>query len=157
MIKNLLFLLSIVLFLFSCEVEGPMGPQGTAGQNGQNGKDGQDGNANVVSEVFTINTSDWVEHGTFGSITHYYDVTLIISEITNDIFQSGSVIAYLKSSSDTYIALPYTFTDIGYYTTYSFGYQVGKLIIEIQDSDFMTLRPDSQITAKIVIVESTNP
>lgn len=148
------------LILFGCEKEGPMGPTGLAGKDGADGKDGKDGNANVKSITKSIAPSDWMASGTAGEdLYFYYEIS--IPEITNDIVQNGVVMIYYKETDGSYHALPTTYNfyssylDYYYHTTIRFSFKTGKVRIEIEDSDMITIRPDSSIEFKIVVIEGS--
>ncbi|WP_103864530.1 collagen-like protein [Aquimarina sp. I32.4] len=95
------FLAIITLLTFSCSdgedgAVGPTGPQGEQGvngqdgTNGQNGVDGQDGNANVVSVLFEDQT---ISNG---------DTVFDIPELTQEIFDTGLVYAYVTVTGNEY-------------------------------------------------------
>ncbi len=52
-----------------------------------------------------------------------------------------------------YIALPITVIYDNYYSVISYSYKIGYVTIEVLDSDFMTLRPDEDVTFKVVVIE----
>lgn len=160
--KNLLLLLPITLFLFSCETEGPIGPAGPAGKDGTNGidgTDGNDGNANVVSKNYTVSPNDWIEHGVLG-IDQYYDVKIDIPEITSEIIEKGVVLVYLNVSG-TYYPLPITSpngVDIGdeqyqWLSLIDYVFKVGSVTIMYGSSDFMNDPIENYLEFKIVIIE----
>lgn len=93
---NYLMFFVIVGFLFTgCVEEGPMGPEGLPGRDGLNGRDGRDGNANVYySQWYTPSkwngkTGDW-----------YFNVS--DNRITEDIVESGVILAYMSIPNDVY-------------------------------------------------------
>ncbi len=88
--------MALSLTLTSCSkdgddgLDGAQGEQGIPGTDGQDGEDGEDGNANVTSlllEDQTISTGDNV-----------YDV----SELTQEIFDTGFVFAYVTVNGNDY-------------------------------------------------------
>lgn len=88
------FFLSIIVALaIGCNPEdgedGAMGPKGEQGIQGAVGEDGQDGNANVIS-VFL--SAIRIEIG---------NNTIVIPELTQEIFDTGFVIGYLTVSGST--------------------------------------------------------
>jgi hypothetical protein len=160
----ILILFAFSLFtMYSCEVEGPIGPVGPTGKDGKDGvdgQDGQDGNANVVSITKTIAPSDWIATGTLGEdLYFYYEIS--IPEITDDIVQNGAVIIYYKDIYGSYHALPVTYyfyvssVDYYYHSTIRYSYQIGKVRIELEDSDLNTYRLEESAEFKIVIIEGS--
>jgi hypothetical protein len=87
-----LLLASSLLILSSC---GEKGPAGRNGIDGQDGIDGVDGNANVIYSpwitptVWNGQTGDW-----------YFDVSN--SAISQDIVESGVILAYVSLPDDIY-------------------------------------------------------
>lgn len=141
-------MLSIIL-ITGCTKEGPEGPQGPPGE------DGKDGNANVVSITKTIGTNDWSPEGT-AEVDLLYYVEISIPEITNSIVQDGLVVVFASEpSSGTFIALPMTILGSYFHTTYSYAFQLGKVVIEVQDSDMNTYRPENNIEFKIVVIDGS--
>ena len=81
--------------LSSCTKEGPVG------KDGKDGADGRDGNANVYSTEITIYSQDWQNNnGIYGAGSQ-------ISQITQDVIDNGTVLAYYKDANNTYFAIPY--------------------------------------------------
>ncbi len=83
-------ILVLILFLSACAedgVDGQIGPQGPAGADGANG---QDGNANVVSVLF--------ENQTISNGDNVFD----IPELTQEIFDTGIVYAYVTVTGNNY-------------------------------------------------------
>ncbi|WP_271770162.1 collagen-like triple helix repeat-containing protein [Aquimarina algiphila] len=87
-----IFLILIVLFTFSCSdgEDGAIGPAGPQGEQGVNGQNGQDGNANVVSILLEDQT---ISNG---------DTVFDIPELTQEIFDSGFVFAYVTVTGNDY-------------------------------------------------------
>ena len=97
-LKLLPRLLAIVLItgVISCKTEGPEGPAG---------RDGLDGNANVKTRIITVTPSGWSGDG------YVYQAQKQADIITADIVEKGAVLCYLQDANNTYIPLPYTFTN----------------------------------------------
>jgi len=126
----------IIALTVSCNGEdGAIGPPGPAGQNGTNGNDGIDGNANVTS-VTMAGTS-------FIDGENNYSV----SELTQDILDTGVVIGYLRNSgASTWFALPLSFS----------GFEV---FIQSMQLGTITLRANyngNDVDLRFVFIESTN-
>ena len=87
------FLSTLLIFALSCSSEdgedGAIGPQGMQGPAGVDGEDGEDGNANVVS-VFVPDVAITVGRN-----------TIMIPELTEDIFNNGFVIGYVTIAGNT--------------------------------------------------------
>jgi len=80
-----------IIVISSCTKEGPQGPPG---------------NANVVSNEFVVNSTDW----TAGTSDYYVNIT--DADITSDIINNGAVLVYWVGTSNgsTFIE-PLPFTD----------------------------------------------
>ncbi|MEQ8910292.1 MAG: hypothetical protein RIC95_13925 [Vicingaceae bacterium] len=136
----ILILATITIFA-SCEKEGPEGPTGPAG------KDGVDGNANVSSSLtvssWTYDDPSWVAN-------------LSIPAITQDIVNTGAVLAYIKTQ-DTFYQIPITFYQTSTYSTsVEVETKLGGVSIYWTDSDRTTpVNPGSQ-TFKIIVIASSD-
>ncbi len=100
--NTLLAVAIIVSFLIGCKkdaVEGPRGPQG---------------NANVHSQTFTVNASDWYY------FLGWSNVDIQVPFITDDIIATGAVLVYEKSGSLTF-AMPYTANGVDHRYIYYSG------------------------------------
>jgi len=88
----------IMVITFSCSPEdgtdGAQGPAGAAGQDGTNGQDGEDGNANVMAVTFA--SPAWS-----GST-----INLTAPEITQNTFDNGAVLGYVKFANVNSIFYP---------------------------------------------------
>lgn len=142
--KSNLFKLSFAFILFlsttSCQKEGAQGPAGPAGPAGS---------ANVKSVSFE-NQSFF-----FNPLTNKYQINLTVSDITGDIFNNGSVSAYLGSVDDPstgWTALPGNFTPD--YSTdslthfYDFVWSTGSVSILTNDN------PGYNVNVHVVIANS---
>ena len=114
------------------------GPQGPPGPPGIDGRDGVDGNANVSSIKYSILADDWVEVGTPGENNFYLLLDLTVPEITEDINESGLVLAYFRANDqDPWTALPFTFIshDPEYTETFDFTYEIGFVTLFSKATD----------------------
>lgn len=84
-----MFFVLVGMFFAGCVKEGPMGPEGPRGPQGR------DGNANVFSSQW-ISPQQW--NGQTGD--WYFDVAN--SAITEDVVESGVILAYLSIPNDIY-------------------------------------------------------
>ncbi len=127
----------LVAFSFSCSPEdgddGAPGPQGPAGTNGQ------DGNANVFSSSWAeFETAVWEPMSSeFGIDYRNYPIT--VSEITQDIVDSGTVLVYSRfvvTGTQTYM-LPYTenITGVAGGQIINFRIGVNDLTIKMRKTD----------------------
>lgn len=140
------------LTLAACE-----GPEGPRGPRGEDGLDGQDGNANVKSEIFTINQEHWVESDDFGVWYHVRETNLM----TQDIVDYGAVLFYMKDANgiNSWLSLPVTnvFEDTltgTYSTNLEPWHELGAYYIQWRDSHpEFPLPPDWDITIKAVAIE----
>lgn len=121
-----LFALSVALLLTACK-KGDTGPTGANGTNGTNG------NANVQGTVLTANGNDW-QWDPFNSRNL---IVLTDSEITEAIYDSGSVEIYQQTGAAAWLTLPYSFQPAGapYTLNWYCMHSVGSVIIYAQASD----------------------
>lgn len=122
-IKLLVLITTISLNFLSCTKEGPEGPQGPQGIQGPAG---QDGNANVIYGTVTLNSSNWTFSNGLWSTN-----TLNDNGITNDVYDGGVVMVYLKGGN-SWVPIPYTAVASGGNLSLSiyFYYSVGSLVLE---------------------------
>lgn len=139
----------VIAGLISCKVEGPEGPAG---------RDGADGNANVKTQIITVTPSNWSGDG------YVYEARKQSSIITADIVTSGAVLCYMQDSNNTYIPLPFTFTnwylnekeEPVFYNSHSlFIYSPGVISFLLQDDDAMTPAPTANVIFKVVTIASS--
>tara|TARA_R110000868_G_scaffold289544_4_gene549772 strand:- start:295 stop:804 length:510 start_codon:yes stop_codon:yes gene_type:complete len=98
-VNTKLFLMGVCAVLaLSCSSEdgneGAIGPQGIQGEQGTAGQDGEDGNANVTSILFEDQTI-LIGNNDFA-----------IPQLTQEIFDNGVVLAYLKGTDGSWQPLP---------------------------------------------------
>ncbi len=143
-----LCLLSLVLFISSCKVEGPAGPAG---------EDGVDGNANVRTQIIRVATTDWQ-----GGPISGYEAQKAASIVTQNIVDSGVVLCYLKQGSRYYSIPSSNFVviedDGGLYAWtrhFIFSHSLNAVQFTIQDDDGETVTPSSQVEFKIVAISSS--
>lgn len=93
-------ILSAICLTTSCiEKVGPMGP---AGRDGRDGRDGKDG-LGVESVVYIpVEEKDWVYSGLTDN--NYFQVTVPVPELTEEIFDGGVVKMYRAFDYDTQYA-----------------------------------------------------
>lgn len=135
---SLLFLSCIFFIMQSCS------KKGDPGQDGAPGTDGAPGNSVNVSESFKLVNADYtngywsIETGGGGSLGFPTKVaTISIPKITQKVFNSGTVLVYLKvpdglaGTSTQYTLLPFSIGSFstGYLTNIKFAYETGKLRI----------------------------
>ena len=133
------FMALIIMLTLSCTGEdGADGIPGAAGQdgtNGTNGTNGEDGNANVTSVL--------LENVSFVP----GEKILTVTELNQDILDSGVVIGYLRNSGEsTWFALPLSFSGFELFIQ---SIQLGSITIRANyignGTDF-----------RFVLIESTN-
>lgn len=131
--KILLFTFCIGLF-YSCKKEGPPG---------------KDGNANVVSSTVTV--TNWVYSAPS------YVATISYAAITQEIINSGAVLVYVESGTNSYTQLPLTFyQNSSYSTTLEVENFIGGLRIFWTDSDLTQPNTPPSVKFKIVVIASSN-
>ena len=134
----LLFLSCIFFIMQSCS------KKGDPGQDGAPGADGAPGNSVNVSDSFKLVNADYangywsVETGGGSALGFSAKVaTVNIPKITQKVFNSGTVLVYLKvpnglvATSTQYTLLPFSIGSFstGYLTNIKFAYETGKLRI----------------------------
>ncbi|MFD2563460.1 collagen-like triple helix repeat-containing protein [Aquimarina rubra] len=101
---RLITVLVLSVVIFSCEGEdGAIGPQGEQGEQGPQGEQGEPGTANVMY-------SDWIDSGFENDITDGFDAFNIDApEITQEILDTGTILVYARSTTNTIYQVPVTF------------------------------------------------
>lgn len=127
------FMVLIIMLTFSCS--GEDGADGLNGATGQDGTNGEDGNANVTSVL--LENISFVPGET----------TLTVTELNQDILDSGVVIGYLRNSGEsTWFALPLSF---GGFELFIQSIQLGSITIRANYVGNVT-------DFRFVLIESTN-
>lgn len=89
--------------------QGPAGPQGQQGPGGAEGSEGQDGQQGETGTANVI-YSDWIDGGFETDIADGFDAFNITApEVTQTILDSGVILVFAKSNSNTVYPLPVTF------------------------------------------------
>ncbi len=176
--KKLIFLFAAAtLALTSCEGPmGPPGPQGMPGQNGQDGQDGRDGQNGqngrdgegtnwFKTNPITIRTRDWQLDGNAGDLNSYYYCKVRVPQLTQHIYNTGSVVAYIENLDGKKNGMPFVYhrgdvgkngEDILWTETYDFDFYVedstgGWVTFYLTYSDFNTqVNPEEDKTFYIV-------
>lgn len=144
-VKTLLLSTILVVMFNGCAKDGETGPQGPQG------------NANVTSLTLIIPSSGWVHLGTSGQPSDMYEVVSSASNITNDIVTKGTVSVFASSDNGAHwTALPFTFHGTNYSESWSFSYGLNQIVIDIQDSDHLTVAPSGTVQFKVVATASSN-
>ena len=138
---------SIALFSLSCS-KGPAGPagpaglQGAAGPTGATGATGPQGNANVSSGTVTLTNTNYAND--YWSITTgpssslglgARKASIAVTSITANIFNTGTVLVYLKvpvgftSALTGWTLLPFSIKSIdgNYFISLKTNYEIGKV------------------------------
>lgn len=144
--KQLLTALLIILFTTittSCQgPEGPMGPMGPSGEG-----------TSWATQSYHIKASDWKLQGKTNELNSYYYVNISIPDLDKNIFQYGSVLAYLETEPGIKNGLPYVShrggkDNLGEFLwtqTYDFDFYPGGATIYLTYSDFnTTVRPSAE-------------
>jgi hypothetical protein len=141
----------IMVAAFSCSPEdgtdGAQGATGPAGQDGTNGQDGEDGNANVLAVTFA--SPAWN-----GS-----NISLTVPEITQDVFDNGAVLGYVKFANINSIFYPVpggVFPSIPSFVIRTF-IEVGAYELRAVEWDGTTHgTPENIEEVKLIIIESSS-
>ena len=86
---------------------GATGTNGANGTTGANGTNGTNGVANISTINFTCSNLNWTEGQEVGG-NWVWEYQRTSPEITNAIYSSGAVMVYMGSSTEGYIALPFS-------------------------------------------------
>lgn len=165
--KKGLFLLTTILFLIACE--GPMGPQGPIGPQGPQGKQGAQGEqgaqgpqgpqgedgygSNWYVTSITVNENEWKLKGTAGDLNSYFYVYKPLSQLTQYVYDNGSVIAYIDMGEGVKNGMPYVLhlgeavdaKEFLWTQTYDFDFYEGGIGFYVTYSDFNTqFRPGTE-------------
>lgn len=152
--RKLLFFLFAICFI-SCE--GPEGPRGYDGRDGQDGE-----GVHWFNKAYTIKSTDWILDGNSNDLGSYYYTDIILNDLNDEIYQWGTVIAYIEATPGAKIGMPYIthkgFTDETGKTslwteTYDFDYTSGSIRIYLTYSDFVTeIKPSQDLTFHVVMM-----
>ena len=141
--SNLIYLfVAVSLYFAGCAKDGDTGPQGPAGTNGK------DGNANVHTQIFTVN--NW-----------YYDapsygVDIVDTQITQDIADYGVVMVYVSNGGGGWTALPFTdYPSATYSSTYVFVHYFQGVTVWKTDSDLTQPLFPGSFTFKVVTISES--
>lgn len=150
--KKLIVFVSILCALVSCV--GPEGPRGPVGPKGSDAE----GDQWIVDE-FTVNEGDWLLYGTEGQLGSYYYCDLNDQNLSEWIFDNGSVEVYLFDNSEErgriqqpLPATRFKSTDKGflYQEEYDFDYSVNKIRVYVTYNDFETAYKPGAISFRSV-------
>ena len=128
----------ISIFTAGCSKTGPAGatgPSGATGPAGPQGVQGPEGNANVLVDVFSLVSSQWIYNSQYsletssGSYTEYFtryhDVT--DSAVTQAILNTGVVMVFFVPNpivdTNQWLPLPYQFEDGSQIFTYNLAFE----------------------------------
>lgn len=147
------FYLTVLLFgMFSYSCVGPRGEDGFDGLDGRDGRDGQDANVGVA--IYDIEPQEWS-----GGLDGYI-ATIVVPEITEDVYYEGAVLVYFLRDENTnyknFIQLPYTYIDNSYAEYLDFDVYVGEIdmhIREVINGENSTSAPDGLYSYKVVVIE----
>jgi hypothetical protein len=140
------FLLLMAVFVQCSGPVGPMGPQGNDGQ------DGLDGINYTHTVIYDVDPSEWS-----GNVDGY-NVSLIVPEITDDIYYDGAVLVYrlIEIDPKSFNLLPYTYVDNTLTIYLDFDVYVGSINLiykEVLDGVNNTPAPSDIMSFKVVIIE----
>ena len=117
-------------------------------------KDEVGGNADMSTVDFTVQSTQWQETGTWQAAGFGFFVDLDFPEITNNVFQNGTVNLYLKSD-DAWIPVPVYFYNQFQGDLFQGGYffrmQKGLFSVEYYESDGQTQNPGTQLFRLVII------
>lgn len=123
-----------VLLLTGCDaLEGPQGPQGPPGA------------ANIKTVVLSFSSGDLTHDGRHATVSWQ------VQEITAEVYDRGSVHAYMKFSG-AWLTLPYTWINGGDSVEITYAYEKGRfvLIFEKNSETVQQTLPTGDV--KVVVV-----
>lgn len=125
--KKIILLFSVLLFLVSCE---------------NNVYD----QTNIKVINLQVNSNQWVENTDADGLNRYYAASFTMPEITSDVYDLGSVNAYITFDNAQQL-LPYVrhFENkegIMWTRTVDYEFMPGKLNLYVTNSDFFQDQPD---------------
>ena len=141
--KKLFTILIASLFIFSqCRRDPEVGPRGPQGPPGE------DGSGAVVSNVYTVQESDWQ----FDDPSYFADIN--VPNLTEDIVNNGIVLVYLKVEENTFSQLPLTFYESDEYASTLEVISFPQLVsIVWTDSDLMDGGNPPEMEFRVVYME----
>jgi hypothetical protein len=94
-----------------------------------------------------VQESNWSETGTAGQPFYGYIATFNVPELTQQMVSSGMILVYRMQNTGTGSVIAYSLPSVEpngeYERTIQFFAEVGKLTIEVYDTDLQTTRPPS--------------
>jgi len=154
--KKIIITVFASLLFIACE--GPIGPEGPEGPRGSKGEPGSGGNWYTTS--ITINSDEWELVGGVNELNSYFFIDKPISQLSENIYRKGTVIAYIETSKGVKNGLPYVLHkgdadnkgEFLWTQTYDFDFYPGGVGFYLTYSDFSTnIRPDTE-TFHIVLM-----
>ncbi len=142
-LKQLSFLLVVLLSLVLASCTGDQGPAGINGIDGENGAAGQDGNANIIA-------SDWFDP-TWTVPSTSASFTKDAPEITQGVLDSGVIMVYAHMHDHIY-PLPISFIGDSIPKEYNFWADLGSVRIWFTAESSYT--PFAGIRFRYVIIPS---
>lgn len=158
--KKITWLLAVLLTAVTfIACEGPMGPEGPLGPQGPQGEPGY--GTKWYTTSFTINRSDWLlSDGNPGDLDTYFFADKNIPQLTDIVFDEGTVLGYIQTAKDVKNGLPFVLhrgeeqngKEFLWTQTYDFDFSPGMIRFYVTYSDFSTnIIPDSE-TFHIVLM-----
>ncbi|MEM6631957.1 MAG: hypothetical protein AAF694_19930 [Bacteroidota bacterium] len=129
-----IFTLITLLALAFAACEGPIGPQGPPGFDGFDGLDG----VQASSIQYEVIASDWQDIGQPGEDGFFRALDLSVPEITQNIEESGLVLAYYRAlDEDPWTFLPLTFVSHNpdFTEVFDFVYETGFVTLLSSSTD----------------------
>jgi hypothetical protein len=134
----IIFVLTVIVFT-ACKKEGPAGPAGPQGPTG---------NANVKTVILNVDSDEWVYEPGLAYVSRN------VPEITSNIFDNGSVMAYWSINS-SWVALPLTFPSDSITKTMGYNYYTGAIRLFLTHSDNTTPANLGTATFKLVLTSGS--
>ncbi|MBD0778970.1 hypothetical protein HPE56_14310 [Maribacter sp. ANRC-HE7] len=142
-------ILIFALVFSSCSKDGDVGPIGPAGTDGVDGINGEDGNANVQTFVFK------------NAIGNNGRLTLMIPEITKNIFDDGVVLGFVQPGEGSLAAIQMPYHN-GTNQIIGGFYQIGSYSFQVYDEGNRQVGFDGDVLLnsihayRVVIIQPSN-
>jgi len=104
------------------------------------------GDANVQSQLFNINNSDW------SYVNNVYSYTLYTSLITDNVLNTGAVQLYITQDGVNYIALPFTEYPAAGSLSFNYEAKTGQIAI-YADANYTQTASPGAVTFKVVVID----
>ena len=104
--------------------------------------------------LFTLYNNNWGHIGTSGSAGDGYEADLLATNITTEIAATGTVLCYISFNNSSWVQLNYTVPFDTYSESWDGSFSAGHYIIDVLDSDHLTLNPGGPVYCRVVTLNN---